>query len=343
MGGTILERNTQIIMDSEYLVSVIIPVYNAELYLTQCIDSVLNQTYDNLEIILVDDGSFDECPEICDEYVKKDSRIAVIHQGNKGVSAARNAGIEYSHGDYITFVDSDDELYPEAIKILINDAVSYNADISSAVKCTIKKTGEIINIYEDNKYLFYEGIDSICMSLDGDRQTNSSCAKLYKKSFLGNVRFTEGRSINEDGFFLFQCYEQQPRIVQHNVCVYKYYVRENSASREEFSEKHLDMLYFCQRKKEIIHKNFPNLKDKVINMEVSTNLFFLEAICRTNKKNYKKYEKDSIKTVKELYRNYRPIHKHEMQLSKIVAFGLFPVYKLLIKIRIKFRELDRYR
>ena len=97
--------------DAQNLVSVIIPIYKAEKYLSMCVDSVLNQTYQNLEVILVDDGSPDNCPAICDEYAQKDKRIRVIHQKNAGLSMARNAGLDICTGDYITFVDSDDALH----------------------------------------------------------------------------------------------------------------------------------------------------------------------------------------------------------------------------------------
>lgn len=322
-------------INNKYLISVIVPVYCAEKYLAQCIESILNQTYQNFEVILVDDGSPDDSISVCEEYAEKDSRIHIIRQENKGVSAARNAGIDYCSGDYITFVDSDDELEPNGIEFLLNNAVLEDADISSAVKWHVLQNGEKACAYNDGKRYVYDGLDGINLSLDGERQTNSACAKLYKKSFIGETRFVEGKNINEDGFFLFECYVKQPKMVQHNECVYKYFIRDNSSSRKEFSEKYLDMLYFSDKKKEIVDEKFPFLKHKVLGMETSAHLFFLEALCRTSEKKYRKYEKASIKLVRKNYREYEPMYDHEKKFAKIVYWGLYPVYKLFIRVRNK--------
>lgn len=123
------------------LISVIVPIYNVEEYLCACIDSVLSQTYQNLEVILVDDGSTDNCPELCDEYALKDRRIRVIHQTNGGLSAARNAGCKASSGRYIAFVDADDMIYDKYIDNLYALIIKYNAQISVCdYTCTQNKT-----------------------------------------------------------------------------------------------------------------------------------------------------------------------------------------------------------
>src|SRR5574344_122915 len=111
------------------LVSIIVPVYKVEPYLKRCLDIILNQTYKNIEIILVDDGSPDKCPQICDEYAKKDNRIIVIHQENGGLSAARNTGLDIAKGEYISFVDSDDWVHLQYIEVLLTSALKENADI----------------------------------------------------------------------------------------------------------------------------------------------------------------------------------------------------------------------
>ena len=118
-------------MNKEPMVSVIVPIYNVEKYLKRCIDSILNQTYKNLEIILVDDGSPDKCPQICDEYAKSDKRIKVIHKQNAGVSAARNDGLAIAQGDLIGFVDSDDFIHPSMYEEMVNYLVSQDCDLVS--------------------------------------------------------------------------------------------------------------------------------------------------------------------------------------------------------------------
>ena len=114
----------------EQLVSIIVPIYNVEKYIKECIDSIINQTYKNLEIILVDDGSPDCCPKICDEYSKKDKRIKVIHKENGGLSSARNAGLDVAKGEYVSFIDSDDVVDEKFIETLYNLCIENNCDIS---------------------------------------------------------------------------------------------------------------------------------------------------------------------------------------------------------------------
>jgi len=325
-------------MTENYLVSVIIPVYGAEKYLESCIESVLGQTYTNLEIILVDDGSVDKSGIICDEYAENDHRITVIHQENKGVSAARNAGLDRVGGDYYAFVDSDDELYSNAIEFLLKDMLEYDADMASAVKTTVQPSGNEVNPYTNHKLNVYSGLDMLTLSLDGDRQTNSACAKLFSREKFASVRFEEGKSINEDGFYLFQCYTLKPRVVQHNESVYKYFIRSNSNSRNAFSEKYLDMLYFAERKKEITSTEFPELMDRVLTMEVSTHLFFLEILCRTSEKKYRKYAKKSIAFVKQNFKSFECINDHERKMAWIVSNGLYPLYKLAYKLRNVFKR-----
>jgi hypothetical protein len=147
------------------------------------------------------------------------------------------------------------------------------------------------------------------------------------------MRFVEGRRINEDGFYLFQCYTLRPKVVQHNESIYLYYIRENSNSRSAFSDKYFDMLYFCDRKKEIIFQQFPELSEKLITMEVSTNLFFLDVLCRTKEKKYRVFQKRSIKLVKSYYSRFYSINKHERQVAWIVAHGLYPLYKAFIRLK----------
>ena len=114
----------------EDLISVVVPIYNVENYIKKCVDSILSQTYKNLEIILVDDGSPDNCPQICDEYAQKDNRIKVIHKENGGLSDARNAGIDISKGKFITFIDSDDYIEKDYVEVLYNSIKENASDMA---------------------------------------------------------------------------------------------------------------------------------------------------------------------------------------------------------------------
>ena len=315
------------------LVSIIVPVYGTEDYLPACIESLQKQTYPHMEIILVDDQSPDGCPAICDAYAQKDPRIRVIHQKNTGVSGARNAGLDAATGDFVAFVDSDDELYPDAIRILLQDVSDHGADIASALKHAVDKNGNAHCSHEDGEITVFRDDDPLLLSLAGDRNTNSACAKLFKAVLIREIRFEVGKNIHEDGFFLFRCYCRKPVLVQHNVGVYRYNAREGSGSRQTFSDKYLAMLYYCERKKEMIAEQYPQYTDQLKNMEVRTNLLFLQVLCRTADKQYTGIQKQCIQTVRKLKKFHRPINSHLKKLEWIVSLGLFPLYKRVIRRR----------
>ena len=177
------------------LVSVIIPVYNVEPYLREALDSVLSQTYDNLEIILIDDGSTDGSGDICDEYALHDSHIRVIHQNNKGLSAARNAGLDVISGDYIVFLDSDDVYLPEYVSYLKEILVKEDADI---VECKLKtfRNGESYANNESitdqsTEYRTFNRIEALHALVHDDISVVAT-NKLYKRKLWDDIRFPEG-------------------------------------------------------------------------------------------------------------------------------------------------------
>ena len=315
------------------LVSIIVPVYGTEAYLTACIDSICNQTYKNIQIILVDDESPDKSPEICDFYAQKDSRITVIHQKNTGVSGARNAGMKCAIGDYVMFVDSDDELYINAVESLLKNASLYKADIVSATKKVIGKNGKVISVCDDGNISVFTEDEPLLLSLSGDKNTNSACAKLFKTAFVKNICFEEGKNIHEDGFFIFCCYIKRPILVQWNNTVYQYNYREDSNSRQIFSDKYCSILYFCEKKKEIIRALFPQYLNEMINMEIRANLQMLDLLCGTTDKHYDALQKKCIKKVCELRGYHISFNKHHKQLAWIVAHGLYPLYKKLVRLK----------
>lgn len=319
--------------NNDTLVSIIVPVYGTEAYLPACIESIRNQSYQNLQIILVDDQSPDGCPEICDQYAWKDSRVLVIHQENKGVSGARNTGLDLASGEYILFVDSDDMLYPDAVEILLRDSREFGADIVSATKRVMNESGHHSGAGEDGTCMVYHGERPLLLSLEGDQNTNSACAKLFAATMVQDIRFVEGKNINEDGFFLFQCFLKKPVLVQRNVPVYQYNIRSGSGSRETFSDKYLSILYFCNRKKELVAAYYPQYMEQTQNMEVRTNLQLLDVLCRTVEKKYIDLQQRCINTVRKLYSCHRPINGHHKKLAWIVAHGLYPLYKWRVRLK----------
>lgn len=315
---------------SDVLVSIIVPVYGTEAYLPACIESICNQSYTNIQIILVDDQSPDRCPEICDSFVRKDPRILVIHQENKGVSGARNTGLRYATGEYILFVDSDDELYHNAAEILLRDAQEYGADIVWAPQ---KQIGKSADIYEENAYIAYQNAESLLLSLEGNYNINAVWGKLFKTEFIAGLSFEEDKNLNEDGFFMFQCYMRQPFFLRHNVPVYRYNTRPGSSSRQTFSEKYMSMLFFSDRKRELIAEKYPEYIEKAYNMEVRTNLQFLDVLCKTTEQKYGAVQRQCVDTVRRLYKYHRPINDHHKMLAWVVAHGMYPLYKWAVRLK----------
>lgn len=215
-------------------ISIIIPVYNVEKYLRQCVDSVLAQTYTDWELILVDDGSPDNCPELCDDYASKDSRIRVIHQPNEGVSVARNSGIKISRGRYICFIDSDDEVHSSYLQTLINLIEDYNADVSCVDLVYCKEdykesTNKIgISVYKGNDF---------CRKLlyQNDRLSiPSPCAKLYKRELIPDDFFPKKKRY-EDLLALSMFFSRDIKVVCS--CAKLYFYRSHSYSfLHQFSE-----------------------------------------------------------------------------------------------------------
>ena len=217
-------------------ISVIVPIYKAEAHLPRCIDSILTQTHTNLEIILIDDGSPDNCGKICDEYAKKDSRIKVIHKKNGGVSSARNAGLNIATGDYIAFVDADDYIKNAMYEQLLLVLKETNADISV---CNYQY-GDYIQ--EDTlSVTLYNSITACKQLFFSDRfKEGISVApvdKLYKSELFNNLRFLEACHYAEDTLMCVQVFCQAKTIVKKDITLYHYIRSENSAVLAEYNQK----------------------------------------------------------------------------------------------------------
>ena len=189
----------------KYLISIIIPVYKVEKYLEKCIESVLKQTYTNLQVILVDDGSPDNCGKICDEYAKKDSRIEVIHKVNGGLSDARNVGIAKAKGKYIGFVDSDDYIKEDMYEILINLIKEYDADVSICNLYDVIEGKEYIR-NKENGIKEYNRIDILKEVLLDKNIQSYAWNKLYKKELFNEIKYPIGKKYEDIGttFYIFE-------------------------------------------------------------------------------------------------------------------------------------------
>ncbi len=218
-------------------ISVIVPVYKVEDYLHRCIDSILGQTHKNLEIILVDDGSPDQCGKICDQYAKKDSRIKVIHQLNMGLSMARNNGLEIASGEYVGFVDSDDQIAPTMYETLMKIMRNHKVEVA---ECPHKKGDEIVyQESEDDKIVqtFDEAVQR-----KNDRSFNNVTNKLYRYDLIKEMKFVKGK-IMEDIIFTSEIWSKIDKIGFSPKSLYIYTVDSPSILRSAYSHKKIEGLW----------------------------------------------------------------------------------------------------
>ena len=207
------------------MISVIVPVYKVEKYLSQCIDSILNQTYRDFELILVDDGSPDRCGEICDRYAAQDDRIKVVHQANGGFSAARNAGIDLASGEFLTFVDSDDYLHEEALEALHRSLVENDADFSMGYHEKVSETGEPIpEPISQVKDEVLSGREVLLNNMYFPLFYIVPWNKLFKRELFSDIRFPLGKC-HEDIFILYKLIYKSSKIAR--VPRILYYYRQN--------------------------------------------------------------------------------------------------------------------
>ena len=228
--------------EKEPLVSIIIPVYNVQVYLSRCVESVRRQTHKNIEIWLIDDGSPDACPDMCDEYAIKDSRIHVIHKENGGQGSARNKALDIIHGDYVAFLDSDDTWDEDYVEYLLNLILQHNADIAicnyrhvDENDCCLKELSSRVQEKE------YTGEEAMITALYWNEFGVAPWAKLYKRELWRNIRFKEDR-IYEDLATTYLVYDSAQRVVFSDQIKMSYRIRSNSDIHQAFNSKRIKTL-----------------------------------------------------------------------------------------------------
>ena len=238
------------------LISVVIPVFNVEKYLERCVKSVLSQTYSNLEVILVDDGSTDKSGMLCDFFEKKDQRVKVIHKQNKGLSAARNTGIAYARGEYIGFVDSDDHIAPFMYERLLSMCINDRADMAVCGHFDVYDNIEPAKLATQSKVLRTEkAVQSV---FTGNSPIVGACQKLYRKSLFDSVKFPEGK-IYEDAFVILDLIVQCSRVSMTSEQMYYYVHRKNSITTSHFKNQDFDELEAWKRNQALVQQYFPHL------------------------------------------------------------------------------------
>lgn len=244
-------------------ISIIVPVYNTEKHLKKCVDSILAQTFKDFELILVDDGSKDSGRNICDEYIKSDSRVRVIHKENGGVSSARNAGIDLAKGRYIGFVDSDDYIDKDMYETLINDIKQYDANISI---CRIyghnSKNHKLLG-YSGNEKMLFNGLTAMGLVLEGKILSAGPVDKLYKAEVFNNIRYPQGKNY-EDAFITPEIIFKSERIIYNPAQKYHYIQRNGSITTSKFKPLDFNIIEAYSKHLDFIQKKAPSLKKQAI-------------------------------------------------------------------------------
>lgn len=303
------------------LISVIVPVYNVENYIDKCIESIINQTYTELEIILINDGSRDLSGEICNKYAKQDKRVIVIHTKNKGVSEARNTGIEVAKGEYLAFVDSDDWIEKNMIEKLYNLATLYNADIvqGNYVRIFDEIEYKQENIKEKLNFLTSEEMLLNLYNKDVMIKNIVIWNKLYNAQLFKKIRFPKG-IIHEDEAIVYKLYNNSRKIIDINTNIYYYRHTENSIINKKIDFQNLDLIYILEeRERYFKENNLSNLvkKNDVYIYNILINYYI--QVLRDKEIDYK-----LVKMIKsEMRKKYlRVILNKDIKISGKIGFSL---------------------
>jgi Glycosyltransferases involved in cell wall biogenesis len=286
-------------------ISVVIPIYKVESYLKECVDSIFKQTYKNLEIILVDDGSPDNCPQICDQYAAYDNRVKVIHKVNSGLSDARNVGIEIATGKYITFLDGDDFIKKDMIEYLFNKLHENNADIAFCQRENVNESGDALSDGKLFKDFVVRG-NQECMHqfLTSPSMDTVAWGKLYRLDLFTGVRYPVGK-YHEDVYTTYKLVAKSNCIAVGSERMYCYRIRSESITSASFKLKHLDAIEANKERREFIKEYFP-----MLTTYANAGVVYAANQCTLRLAKHKspliedRTKKDIIKELQQYYRMY---------------------------------------
>lgn len=244
------------------MIDVVIPVYNVEKYIDRCMESVINQTYKDLKVILVDDGSTDRSGAICDEYARRYKNVTAYHKANGGLSSARNYGIEKSTAEIVTFVDSDDFVHRDYLKRLLIAMEKAGADMIIS-GLTDVWDNSVINEPVDDEVVEVPELGEVIRRVFAQENIDvSSCAKLYKRSLFENIRYPEGE-IYEDMKVIIKLLEAADKVAVTSYSGYYYYQREGSIMRGEMSNDRITLMETMEKYMVYVAENYPQANDAV--------------------------------------------------------------------------------
>ena len=314
------------------LISIIVPVYRVEAYLRKCLDSIVCQTYPNLEIILVDDGSPDCCGEICDAYAARDERIRVIHQQNAGIGSARNAGLDISRGDFIMFVDSDDWIDQKTCETVLLAAQQQKADIVCYGYNEIYPSGRVLPYKEEAGEM--EKKEVISRLVRGIPTISDVCwNKFVSKRILEDLRFPEGR-LHEDLGFTYKMIHLAEKIYVTDAVLYHYYVQHEGSVTDNFYKMNQieDRVFFLKERLAFLKVYYPEFVDRHIMVIIGELMTGLDRV--EGEQNKKIIHKELVEFVRTHKRRIKPF-RHK---SKSFWFCYYcpEMVKLLLGLRRKY-------
>lgn len=313
------------------LISVIVPVYNVEAYLDKCISSIVNQTYRNLEIILVDDGSPDNCPAMCDAWKEKDSRIVVLHKKNGGLSDARNAGMGTAHGEFISFIDGDDWIEPRFFEILQHELEAQNADVAAVQyrlcwegdACERQNAYEHVTVYDRQtamRLLIQNQIKQVVWN------------KLYRSAQIRDIPFEKGK-FHEDEFWTYQVIGRIERFAAIDYIGYDYFQRVGSIMGAGYSPKRLDAVEAKTRRQAYLTEHMPELAPEGARDLLFTCLYHGQQVCKTLRGAEKKQAMQVLKTTSKGCTLLNRTVKTESKSHKLWFFGARHCFAMTCRIR----------
>lgn len=313
------------------LISVIVPVYNVEAYLDKCISSIVNQTYRNLEIILVDDGSPDNCPAMCDAWKEKDSRIVVLHKENGGLSDARNSGMGAAHGEFISFIDGDDWIEPRFFEILQHELEAQNADVAAVQyrlcwegdACERQSAYEHVTVYDRQtamRLLIQNQIKQVVWN------------KLYRSAQIRDIPFEKGK-VHEDEFWTYQVIGRIERFAAIDYIGYDYFQRAGSIMGAGYSPKRLDAVEAKTRRQAYLTEHMPELAPEGARDLLFTCLYHGQQVCKTLRGAEKKQAMQVLKTTSKGCTLLNRTVKTESKSHKLWFFGARHCFAMTCRIR----------
>lgn len=303
------------------MISVIVPVYNMEKYLEKCVRSILDQDYKDIELILVDDGSKDSSPAMCDEFAKQDERIKVIHKQNGGQGSARNMGLDIAKGEYISFIDSDDWVEPDMYTNLIAVAQENNADLAICEVALNEEDGSVLKKKRVNGTLVMTKDEAFSHRFDGSEiVTDSPCNKLYKKELFEKLRYPENRLL-EDSALMYLILDRVEKVVSSEKVGYNIRCDSSSVSRRKYNKKRCDtIITFTEMADFISSKDAYKKFVPIVNSYIAGAIFFNAGEMYGVDFEGKKETESHIKNcAKELLASGRELSSKNKALLKLIS------------------------